>query len=76
MRTLFFSVMFLVATGMYAQETKSDTIKKKVTVLDEVKVNIKKKFIKVESDKTTVSVKDNAMLNSGSSLEAVKNYPV
>ena len=75
MKTLFLSVMFLAATSIYAQETKSDTVKKKVTVLDEVKVNIKKKFIKVESDKTTVSVKDNAMLNSGSSLEAVKKLP-
>ena len=35
----------------------------------------KKQFLKVESDKTIVSVKDNGMLNSGNSLEAIKRLP-
>ncbi len=35
----------------------------------------KRQFIKVESDKTTVDVKNNPMLNSGSSLDAVKKIP-
>lgn len=35
----------------------------------------KKQFLKVESDKTTISIKDNAMLNSGNSLDAVKKLP-
>ncbi|MEI7508895.1 MAG: TonB-dependent receptor [Flavobacterium sp.] len=78
MKTLFFSVLVLVTTIVAAQEkTKSvkDTVKQKITKLDEVTIKVNKKFIKVDSDKTTVSVKDNAMLNSGSSLEAVKKLP-
>jgi len=81
MKTVFLSALFLIATAMSAQEatkkaaTTKDTIKEKITRLEEVTVTIKKKFIKVDSDKTTVSVKDNAMLNSGSSLEAVKKLP-
>lgn len=71
----------LLATGIiFAQEKPedqktTDSIKKKDILLKEVVVNQKKKYIKVDSDKTTVSVKDNAMLNSGSSLEAVKKLP-
>ena len=81
MKTVFLSALFFIATAMSAQEatkktaTTKDTIKEKITRLEEVTVTIKKKFIKVDSDKTTVSVKDNAMLNSGSSLEAVKKLP-
>ncbi|WP_395053153.1 TonB-dependent receptor domain-containing protein [Flavobacterium sp.] len=66
---------FLFTTILNAQETTTDTIKKKEIILDEVKVTTKKKYIKIDSDKTTVAVKDNAMLNSGSSLEAVKKLP-
>ncbi len=44
--------------------------------LDEVTVyGNKKQFFKVESDKTTISVESNAMLNSGSGIEAVKRLP-
>jgi hypothetical protein len=79
MKTLFLSALFLVTTIIAAQEapkkTVKDTLNPKVTTLDEVTVTIKKKFIKVDSDKTTVNVKDNAMLNSGSGLEAVKKLP-
>ena len=70
---------------MFAQEAKpslenspkveNDTIKEKTNELKEVTVTSQKKYIKVDSDKTTISVKDNGMLNSGSSLEAVKKLP-
>ncbi len=51
-------------------------LKEKVNTLDEVAVyGNRKEFVKIESDKTTVNVKDNGMLNSGSSLEAVKRLP-
>ena len=51
-------------------------LKEKIFSLGEVTVlGNKKQFIKVESDKTTVSVKNNAMLNSGSSFDALKRLP-
>ena len=51
-------------------------LKAKTTSLAEVTVyGNKKQFLKVESDKTTVSVKNNAMLNSGSSFDALKRLP-
>lgn len=56
----------------------ADTLatKNKTNELKEVTVfGNKKQFLKVESDKTTVNVKDNGMLNSGSSLDAVKKLP-
>jgi hypothetical protein len=76
MKSLLFTLAFLSANAVFAQETETpkDTIKKKVEVLDEVKVSTKKQLIKVESDKTTVSIKDNAMLSTGTAYDAVKNY--
>ena len=77
MKSLFLSITLLVANALFAQEseTPKDTIKKKVEVLDEVKVSTKKQLIKVESDKTTVSIKDNAMLSTGTAYDAVKKLP-
>lgn len=82
MKSIILSGMFLVATTFYAQEkpnnqTVQDTVKKeKTNELKEVTIyGNKKQYIKVESDKTTINVRDNAMLNSGSSLEAVKKIP-
>lgn len=82
MKSFLCSGMFLVATSFYAQEnptstTVQDTVKTpKANELKEVTIyGNKKQYIKVESDKTTISVRDNAMLNSGSSLEAVKKIP-
>ncbi|OYU83392.1 MAG: hypothetical protein CFE24_11625 [Flavobacterium sp. BFFFF2] len=40
-----------------------------------VVTGIKKQYLKVEADKTIVSVKENPLLNSGSSLDAVKKVP-
>ncbi len=52
------------------------TLKEKLNTLSEVTVyGNKRQYIKVDSDKTTISVKDNGMLNSGSSLDAVKRLP-
>lgn len=79
MKSLCLSMFFLVTNAFYAQETpktEKDTIKNKTTELKEVTVyGNKKQFIKIESDKTTVNVRNNPMLNSGTSLEAVKRIP-
>ncbi len=51
-------------------------LKSKTNNLKEVEVfGNKRQYIKVDSDKTTISVKSNGMLNSGNSLEAVKRLP-
>jgi len=75
----------LVTSFIFAQEapqsqenpkTDGTPSQEKTNELSEVTVyGNKKQYLKVESDKTTISVRDNAMLNSGSSLEAVKKIP-
>lgn len=51
-------------------------LKEKTNSLGEVTVyGNKKQYLKIESDKTTVDVKNNGMLNSGSSFDAVKKLP-
>ena len=77
MKSTFLTLVFLATSILYAQETKTqnDTVKKPVTTLDEVSIKTQKKFIKIESDKTTVSIKDNAMISSGTAYEAVKKLP-
>ncbi len=73
----------MAATGAFAQEVPSKPQENpktnttdKTNELSEVTVyGNKKQYIKVESDKTTINVRDNALLNSGSSLEAVKKIP-
>lgn len=47
----------------------------KVTNLKEVVLTDRKKYIKVESDKTTINVKDNPMVSSGTALDAIKKMP-
>jgi iron complex outermembrane receptor protein len=65
-----------LASLSYAQEKATDSIKKEdVTKLEEVTIGVKKKFIKIESDKTTVSIKDNEMLSTGNAYEAIKKLP-
>ena len=75
MKSFFIAALSLAATTVFAQETKTekDTIKPKE--LKEVTITQQKKFIKVDSDKTTVSVKDNAMLSTGNAYDAVKKMP-
>jgi iron complex outermembrane receptor protein len=52
------------------------TLREKTNALSEVMVyGNKKQFLKVESDKTTVSVKENPMLSTGSTYDAVKKLP-
>ena len=84
MKSLLTSVCLLITSAFFAQETpttnqetpKSTPPKEQTNELKEVTVyGNKKQYLKVESDKTTISVRDNAMLNSGSSLEAVKKIP-
>ena len=79
---LLVSSLFL-CHSLFAQEPSQNKVavdstasKEKASTLNEVQIyGNKKQFIKVESDKTTVSIKDNAMLNSGSSFDAVKKLP-
>jgi iron complex outermembrane recepter protein len=47
----------------------------KLTNLKEIVVTDRKKYIKVESDKTTINVKDNPMVSSGTALDAIKKMP-
>lgn len=77
MKSLFLSLVALTTISTFAQETKKeqDSTKSRTTTLDEVKVTTKKQLIKIDSDKTTVSVKDNAMLSTGSAYDAVKKLP-
>ncbi|WP_293891585.1 TonB-dependent receptor [Flavobacterium sp.] len=83
MKSLSITLCLLATSFIFAQEapTKSQETPKtktaeKTNELSEVTVyGNKKQYIKVESDKTTINVRDNAMLNSGSSLEAVKKIP-
>ncbi|MBC7642548.1 MAG: TonB-dependent receptor [Flavobacterium sp.] len=81
MKSTLLILIFLVTISSYAQEIPKneipkDSVKPKTSSLDEVKVyGNRKQFLKVESDKTTVSVKDNPMLSTGTALEAVKRLP-
>ncbi len=84
MKSLSIGLCLLVTSVLFAQETpkqptetpKSTSPQEPTNELKEVTVyGNKKQYLKVESDKTTISVRDNAMLNSGSSLEAVKKIP-
>lgn len=86
MKSAFIISIFLLTHVLFAQEkpttleekssqTTNDTIKKKETVLEEVTVNVKKPIMKIESDKTTISIKDNAMLSTGNAYDAVKKLP-
>ncbi|MFN7776516.1 TonB-dependent receptor plug domain-containing protein, partial [Flavobacterium sp.] len=82
MKSTYLTLLLLVGLSALAQEPNNpekvqanDSIKTKVTTLDEVTIAQKRKYIKVESDKTTVSIKDNPMVSSGSSLDAIKKLP-
>ena len=84
MKSLFMAALFLAAGSTFAQETPKgqpnqtvqDTTKTpKVNELKELTITQQKKFIKIESDKTTVAVKDNPMLGTGNAYDAVKKLP-
>lgn len=76
------AAILLLASSLFAQETptnekNSDSISKiDAKKLQEITVyGNKKQFIKVDSDKTTVNVRDNPMLSTGSAFEVVKKLP-
>ena len=81
MKKVLFSIALVVTFLAKAQEkipnTINDSIKKeKTNVLEGVTVFGKKRqYIKVESDKTIINIKDNSMLNSGSTFDAIKRLP-
>jgi hypothetical protein len=79
MKSLSIALCLLATAFTFAQEapkTEDQKPSENPNELKEVTVyGNKKQYLKVESDKTTISVRDNAMLNSGSSLEAVKKIP-
>jgi len=85
MKSLCTAVLVLVSTTFFAQETEknkentsvNDTIKnKKINELEGVTIyGNKRQYIKVESDKTIISIKENPMLSTGNALEAVKKLP-
>ena len=81
MKSLLLSLFSFVAISSFAQEIpleniKKDSLKPKTSSLDEVKVyGNKKQFLKIEADKTTISIKENPMLSTGTAFEAVKKLP-
>ena len=81
MKKILQTLICLVSIATFAQENpKTETVKDstiaKTSALKEVTVyGNRKQFLKVESDKTTVSVKDNPMLSTGTAFEAVKRLP-
>ncbi len=78
---VFSAILFFTTISISAQEkptATTDSIPKKETTNDLKEVSVygnKKQFVKVEADKTTVNVKDNAMLSTGTAYEAVKKLP-
>jgi iron complex outermembrane receptor protein len=83
MKSLFMAALLVAAGNAFAQETQEqpaqtvqDTVKTpKINELKEVTITQQKKFIKIESDKTTVAIKDNPMLGTGNAYDAVKKLP-
>ncbi|WP_395633359.1 TonB-dependent receptor plug domain-containing protein, partial [Flavobacterium sp.] len=79
MKSLSIALCLLASAFTFAQETPKTEDKKSSENPNELKevtlYGNKKQYLKVESDKTTISVRENPMLNSGSSLEAVKKIP-
>lgn len=85
MKSLLLTVSLLTTAVLFAQEDpkkatttpiKDSISSGKTNELNEITIyGNKRQYLKVESDKTTVDVKNNAMLNSGSSMDAVKKLP-
>jgi iron complex outermembrane recepter protein len=74
---LFSATLLAQETEKVSQTTVNDTVKStNINELEGVTIfGNKKQFIKVDSDKTTISIKENPMLSSGTALEAVKKLP-
>jgi iron complex outermembrane receptor protein len=85
MKSLLLTVILLTNAVLFAQEDpnaaatqqpKDSIAPQKANELGEITIyGNKRQYIKVDSDKTTVDVKNNAMLNSGSSMDAIKKLP-
>lgn len=85
MKSLFLTVGLLTTAVLFAQEKPTTTANPqskdsipvaKTNELGEITIyGNKRQYIKVDADKTTIDVKNNAMLNSGSSMDAVKKLP-
>ena len=86
MKLLYIAGLFLTVSSIQAQEVKTkdqnnskkDSVseKEKAVSINEVTVyGNKKQYLKVESDKTIISIKDNPMLSTGNAYEAVKKLP-
>ncbi len=76
------ATLFVFSSTLLAQETpknekQTDSVSKNETQkLQEVTVyGNRKQFLKIDSDKTTVNVKDNPMLSTGNAFEVVKKLP-
>ena len=70
------SVEFEVTPENQAKIIQNIELSEKTNDLSEVTVFAnQRQFMKVESDKTTISIKENGLLNSGTTLEAVKKLP-
>lgn len=77
MKSILITLSLLITTALFAQgKIVQDTTKAKINELEEVQIyGNKKQFLKIESDKTIVSVKDNPMLSTGNAYDAVKKLP-
>ena len=69
-------IEFEITSENKSKIVKSITLSDKTNDLSEVTVyGNQRQYMKVESDKTTISIKENGLLNSGTTYEAVKKLP-
>jgi len=70
------SIEFEVTTENQQKIIQNLELTEKTNDLNEVTVfGNQRQFMKVESDKTTISIKENGLLNSGTTLDAIKKLP-
>lgn len=82
MKLVLLAGIMLLSFSVTAQEIPTNpTSKDSISKIEEQKlkevtvIGNKKKFLKIDSDKTTVSVKDNPMLSTGNAFEVIKKLP-
>ncbi len=72
----FVIIAFLFSLKFYAQEISSDSLLTGNYSLKEVVIfGANRQYVKVTPEKTTIDVKNNPLLNSGTSMDAVKRVP-
>lgn len=70
------SVEFEVTPENQEKIVRNLELTEKTNDLNEVTIfGNQRQFMKVESDKTTISIKENGLLNSGTTLDAIKKLP-